>query len=580
MSTIRRLPDQLVNQIAAGEVIERPAAVVKELVENAIDAGATMIDVTLRDGGASLIAVQDDGKGMRPDELSLAVERHATSKLPDDDLVNIRTLGFRGEALPSIGAVARLTLTSRPQGQAEAYVLKVEGGVLTPAQPAAGAYGTKVDVRDLFFATPARLKFLKTPRTEGDHVRDTIQRLAMAHPAITFTLSEEGRTPLRLPGTAELGVRLAQILGDEFKQSALPVDLERGAVALRGQISLPTLNEATQRHQYLFVNGRPVRDRVLLGAIRAAYMDVLASDRHPLVALFLTVPPQEVDVNVHPAKAEVRFRDSQLIRGLIVSGLRHALTAGGQRTGTNVSHELLTRLQPAGGHGSYTSPPAYAGQLAELQTSYYTPLARAEAPVPESAQQDFPLGAALAQLHGTYILAQTRAGFVIVDQHAAHERLTWEKLKAQQAASGVQRQALLLPEVVELGAADSDRVLEAGDKFAQMGLVIEGFGSGAIVVREIPALLAGADIGNLLRDIAAELAEGGDVQRLQTRLEEKLSTAACHGSVRAGRVLSAAEMNALLREMEATPLSGQCNHGRPTHVHLSLAEIEKLFGRR
>lgn len=608
---LRRLPDHLVNQIAAGEVIERPAAVVKELTENALDAGATRVDVTLRDGGASLIVIEDNGRGMTPDELELAVERHATSKLPDNDLVHIRTLGFRGEALPSIGSVARLSLLSRPAGQEQAYELKVEGGVKSPVRPAPGGFGTRIEVRDLFYATPARLKFLKTPRTESDHIRDSLLRLAMAHPHIAFSLTEEGRTPLRLSAADALPVRLRQILGDEFGQSALPVDLERGAVRLSGQISLPTLNESTQRHQYLFVNGRPVRDRVLLGAIRAAYMDVLAHDRHPLVALFLSVPPEDVDVNVHPAKAEVRFRDSQLIRGLIVSGLRHALAAGGQRTATSVSHELLERLQPAqsmappviaplyapisnssypsypaasgGGRGGYyAAPGASTAQLAEVSAVGFAPQMRATEAVPEQLQDavHYPLGGAVGQIHNTYILSQTHDGFVITDQHAAHERLTWEKLKAQQAAAGVVRQALLLPEVIELDAGDLSRVLSAAPRLAQLGLVVEEFGHGALVVREIPALLNGADIPALVRDIAGELAEGGDVQRLQIRLEEVLSTQACHGSVRAGRALTVPEMNQLLREMEATPLSGQCNHGRPTHVKLSLADIEKLFGRR
>lgn len=587
MSELRRLPDHLVNQIAAGEVIERPAAVVKELAENALDAGATRVDVTLQGGGASLIVVDDNGKGMRPDELELAVERHATSKLPDDDLVHIRTLGFRGEALPSIGAVARLSLTSRPAGQAEAYVLKVEGGVRTPAAPAAGSFGTRLEVRDLFFATPARLKFLKTPRTEGDHVRDHLQRLAMAHPQVAFSLTEEGRAPLRFAAAADLSTRLQQILGEDFAGNSLPVDLERGSYRLTGQISLPTLNEGTQRHQYLFVNGRPVRDRLLLGAVRAAYMDVLAHDRHPLVALFLQLPPEDVDVNVHPAKAEVRFRDAPLVRGLIVTGLRHALAAGAQRSASTVSHELLNRLPqqpsfvPPASAGGYA--PRFTTQLAEQTYLYNAPLvpqARAEAAAPEPIDVQHPLGAAVAQIHNTYILAQTADGLVLVDQHAAHERLVWEKLKAEQAESGIKRQALLLPEVVDLSTGDAERLLGKLDELTALGLVIEGFGHGSVVVREIPVLLGGADIHQLLRDLAGDLAEGGDIQRLRTRLEERLSSAACHGSVRAGRALNLTEMNELLRAMEKTPFSGQCNHGRPTHVHLTLADVEKLFGRR
>lgn len=589
---LRKLPDHLVNQIAAGEVIERPAAVVKELVENAIDAGATRIDVVLRDGGASLIQITDNGRGMSPEELELAIERHATSKLPTDDLVNIRTLGFRGEALPSIGAVARLSILSRRAESDQAHVIKVEGGMKTPVAPSAGAQGTRVEVRDLFFATPARLKFLKSPRTEGDHVRDVLERLAMAHPEIGFSYTEEGRSPGRWPGPVDLAGRLAAVMGEEFGQSSLPVDMARADITLTGRISLPTLNDATQRHQYLFVNGRPVRDRVLLGAIRAAYMDVLAHDRHPRVALFFTIPPEEVDVNVHPAKTEVRFRDAQLVRGLIVSGLRHALAAGGQRTSVNVANDLVQRLQPSYAPVySQSASPYPAAQLADpSRILYHAPLeaalpdlapqpaARAE--IAEVSEQIYPLGAAVAQVHGTYILAQSQQGMVLVDQHAAHERLTWEKLKAQLAETGIARQPLLIPEVLEIDPRDAERLLAAGDALAELGLMIEGFGQGALVVREVPALLARADIKALLRDVASELAEGGGVTTLRQRIDDVLSSMACHGSVRAGRPMTIAEMNQLLREMEATPLSGTCNHGRPTHVTLSLADIEKLFGRR
>lgn len=585
---LRRLPDQLVNQIAAGEVIERPAAVVKELVENAIDAGATKIDIVLRDGGASLIQITDNGRGMSADELDLAIERHATSKLPDDDLVNIRTLGFRGEALPSIGSVARLSLLSRTAGSDQAHIIRVEGGVKSPVAPAAGAQGTRVEVRDLFFATPARLKFLKTPRTEGDHVRDALERLAMAHPEIGFSFTEEGRTPGRWPGPAALPDRLAAVLGEEFGASSLPVDMARGDITLTGRISLPTLNDSTQRHQYLFVNGRPVRDRVLLGAIRAAYMDVLAHDRHPKVALFFQIPPEEVDVNVHPAKTEVRFRDAQLVRGLIVSGLRHALAAGGQRTALNVANDLIGRLQPVAPLPAYhpRTGQVYSAQMAEPMRTYNAPLPElaqqpaARAEVAEVSESIYPLGAAVAQIHGTYILAQSRQGMVLVDQHAAHERLTWEKLKSQLAETGVTRQPLLIPEVVDIDARDAERLIAAAEQLAELGLVVEAFGQGALVVREVPALLAKADIKALLRDIAAEIAEGGGVTTLKARIDDVLSSMACHGSVRAGRALNIAEMNQLLREMEATPLSGTCNHGRPTHVTLSLPDIEKLFGRR
>lgn len=592
MSTpvLRRLPDHLVNQIAAGEVIERPAAVVKELVENAIDAGSTRIDVVLRDGGAALIQITDNGRGMSADELALAVERHATSKLPTDDLVHIRTLGFRGEALPSIGSVARLSILSRTANSDQAHVITVEGGEKSAVAPAAGAQGTRVEVRDLFYATPARLKFLKSPRTEGDHVRDVLERLAMAHPEVAFSYTEEGRSPGRWPGPVDLAGRLSAVMGEEFGQSSLPVDMARGDITLTGRISLPTLNDSTQRHQYLFVNGRPVRDRVLLGAIRAAYMDVLAHDRHPRVALFFTIPPEEVDVNVHPAKTEVRFRDAQLVRGLIVSGLRHALAAGGQRTSVNVANDLVQRLQPAyqpaPQQRSFYQAPAYTSpQLADtVRDLYHAPL---DAPAPLAKtevaaldEQIYPLGAAVAQIHNTYILAQSQQGLVLVDQHAAHERLTWEKLKAQLEDTGVARQPLLIPEVVEIDDRDAERLLQAGEQLADLGLLVESFGQGALVVREVPALLARADIKALLRDVAAELAEGGGVTTLKKRLDDVLSSMACHGSVRAGRPMNIAEMNQLLREMEATPLSGTCNHGRPTHVTLSLPDIEKLFGRR
>ncbi len=597
---LRRLPDHLVNQIAAGEVIERPAAVVKELVENAIDAGATRIDVVLRDGGASLIQITDNGRGMRADELELAVERHATSKLPTDDLVYINSLGFRGEALPSIGSVARLSILSRTADDAEAHIIKVEGGVRTPVAPAAGPQGTRVEVRDLFFATPARLKFLKSARTEGDHVRDVLERLAMAHPEIAFSYTEEGRSPGRWPGPTDLAQRLAAVLGEEFGQSSLEVDMARGDITLTGRISLPTLNDSTQRHQYLFVNGRPVRDRVLLGAIRAAYMDVLAHDRHPRVALFFTIPPAEVDVNVHPAKTEVRFRDAQLVRGLIVSGLRHALAAAGQRTAVNVANDLVQRLQPAYsaapsyqpayqqaalpmGQMAETSRPLYAAQPLSQQTYVLPELApqpAARAEVADVSEQIYPLGAAVAQIHNTYILAQSQQGMVLVDQHAAHERLTWEKLKAQLAETGIARQPLLIPEVIDIDPRDAERIDAASAQLAELGLVVESFGQGAVVVREVPALLAKANVKALLRDVASELAEGGGVTTLKQRIDDVLSSMACHGSVRAGRPMNIAEMNQLLREMEVTPLSNTCNHGRPTHITLSLADIEKLFGRR
>ncbi len=615
---IRRLPETLVNQIAAGEVVERPAAAVKELVENALDAGARHIDVVLRDGGRALIAVTDDGCGMTPEELTLAVERHATSKLPDDDLVHISTLGFRGEALPSIGAVARLTVTSRPAAAEEAWALSVEGGKLGKPQPAAHPKGTRVEVRDLFFATPARLKFLKTARTEVSHAQDTVNRLAMAHPQVGFTLSDGERKLIGLaPAEGELFEvrlkRLSALMGRDFADNALAIDAEREGIRLTGYVGLPTLNRGNAQQQYLFVNGRPVRDKLLYGAIRGAYQDFLARDRHPLVALFLEVPPEAVDVNVHPAKAEVRFRDPGLVRGLIVSATKHALAQAGHRASTTVSETALGALRPQSGPVAYqgswgqgnwggartTLPRGLAEATAEYNAPLHAPqgagqlpgLDRAPAAVAASAQalareaaepeaESFPLGAARAQLHGTYVVAQTADGIVIVDQHAAHERLVYERMKQQLGESGVKRQMLLLPEVVELEESAAARIAERTAELEELGLVVEAFGPGAVVVREVPALLGEVDVAGLIRDLADELAELGEALALRERLEHVCGTLACHGSVRAGRRLNPDEMNALLRQMEATPHSGQCNHGRPTYVELKLADIEKLFGRR
>ncbi|MGF1593137.1 MAG: DNA mismatch repair endonuclease MutL [Kiloniellaceae bacterium] len=617
---IRRLPETLVNQIAAGEVVERPAAAVKELVENALDAGARHIDVVLRDGGRALIAVTDDGCGMTPEELVLAVERHATSKLPDDDLVHIASLGFRGEALPSIGAVSRLTVTSRPAGADEAWSISVEGGRVGRPAPAAHPKGTRVEVRDLFFATPARLKFLKAARTEVMHAQDAVNRLAMAHPAVGFTLGDGERKAIGLaPAEGDLFEgrlkRLGALMGRDFADNALPIDAEREGIRLTGYIGLPTLNRGNAQHQYLFVNGRPVRDKLLYGAIRGAYQDFLARDRHPLVALFLDLPPEEVDVNVHPAKAEVRFRDPGLVRGLIVSACKHALAQAGHRASTTVSQGALGALRPQSAptwNASALNAPNWGGQrttlprgLAEATAAYHAPLdrtwgqpqghadhlpgldrapaavaAQAQTAAREAAAEGFPLGAARAQLHGTYVVAQTTDGIVIVDQHAAHERLVYERMKQQLCDSGVKRQLLLLPEVVELEETAAQRIAERAEELADLGLVVEAFGPGAVVVREVPALLGEVDVQGLLRDLADELAELGEALALRERLEQVCGTLACHGSVRAGRRLNAEEMNALLRQMEATPHSGQCNHGRPTYVELKLADIEKLFGRR
>jgi DNA mismatch repair protein MutL len=588
--TIRLLPPVLVNRIAAGEVIERPAAAVKELVENAIDAGASRIDVALKEGGQNLIAVVDNGGGMTADELALAVERHCTSKLPDDDLLRIAALGFRGEALPSIGAVSRMRIVSRPPSAENAWEITVEAGKKSAPAPAAHPAGTRIEVRDLFFATPARLKFLKTPRTERDLAVDAVRRLAMAYPAVSFTVTaDEERVLLRLTAAAEPGTatarraRLAALLGRDFAENSVEIDAERGGFRLSGLIGLPTLNRAAPRDQYLVVNGRPVRDKLLVGAVRGAYQDVLARDRHPMVALFLDGPADEIDVNVHPAKAEVRFRDTAQVRGLIVGALRNALAAAGHRASSTVATAAIAAFRPgwAGAAGAnmprfaFPPPPVRSLALAESANNFLRP-------TEESAAQttDAPLGTPRALLHGTYILAETPTGIVLVDQHAAHERLVYERMKEALAARGVARQALLLPEVVELDETGAARLAARAGELAEFGLLIEPFGPGAIVVREVPALLAGLDVAGLVRDLADELAEWGDTLALKERIETMCGTLACHTSVRAGRHLSPAEMEALLRQMEATPNSGQCNHGRPTYVALDLADIERLFGRR
>ena len=596
---LRRLPSNLVNQIAAGEVVERPASAVKELVENAIDAGAHRIAVTLKEGGRTFISVVDDGIGMNAEELQLAVDRHCTSKLSDDDLTHIRTLGFRGEALPSIASVSRFTITSRPHadraGAGSAWSLEINGGAKAEPRPAAHPPGTRVEVRDLFFATPARLKFLKEPRTESGHVADAMRRLAMAHPAVAFRLESEERTLIDLAAAISRLERLAAIMGREFADNALAIDANREGFRLTGFAGLPTLNRPTGQHQYLFVNGRPVRDKLLAGAVRGAYQDFLARDRHPMVALFLEAPPEMVDVNVHPAKTEVRFRDAGIVRGLIVGALRTALAAAGHRASTTVSDAALGAFRPHTGYstalpmggGSWTGSTAPRG-LAEAAAQFMAPLdglsARVELPAEnaggEIASGNYPLGVARAQLHETYIVAQTDRGVVIVDQHAAHERLTHEKLKNQLEADGVKRQALLLPEVVDVGEDGARRLAGRQAELAEMGLVLEPFGLGAVVVRETPAVLGDVDIQGLVRDLADELAEMGDHLALKEKVEQVCGTLACHTSVRAGRRLTVEEMNALLRQMEATPHSGQCNHGRPTYVELKLADIERLFGRR
>jgi DNA mismatch repair protein MutL len=587
---IRQLPPVIVNRIAAGEVIERPAAAVKELVENAIDAGASRIEIVLRDGGQALIAVTDDGAGMEKDELELAVERHCTSKLPDDDILEIKALGFRGEALPSIGAVSRLRIVSRPHGHDSAWEIVVEGGAKRAPTPAAHPPGTRVEVRDLFFATPARLKFLKTPRSERDQAVDAVKRLAMACPTVAFTIiGDDDRVLLRLARADSRESRLGALLGRDFTENSVPVAAERAGFRLTGLIGLPTLNRGLPRDQYLVVNGRPVRDKLLVGAVHGAYQDVLARDRHPVVALFLDGPAAEIDVNVHPAKAEIRFRDAALIRGLVVGALRHALEAAGMRSSTTASLAALTAFRQGtlAGDGAqspqprFSFPPSTLPQgLAETGNTFLAPRDSGETGAAAEAPADSVLGTARAQLHGTYILAETATGIVLVDQHAAHERLVYERMKEALAAHGVARQTLLLPEIVELDPALAARLAARADELAEFGLVLEAFGAGAVIVREVPALVAGLDVRALVRDLADELAEWGDALALQERVESVCGTLACHSSVRAGRRLAPAEMDALLRQMEVTPNSGQCNHGRPTFVTLALSDIERLFGRR
>ncbi|ACL62108.1 DNA mismatch repair endonuclease MutL [Methylobacterium nodulans] len=611
---VRRLDPVLVDRIAAGEVVERPAAAVKELVENAIDAGATSIEVTIQAGGRRLIRVLDDGIGMGPEDLALAVERHATSKLPEGDLDRIDTLGFRGEALPSIGAVARLSLVSRTAEAESGHGLVVDAGIKGPVRPVAAERGTRVEVTDLFAATPARLKFLKSDRAEAGAVAEILRRLAVAHPQIRFTLRGEGGAGLTFPAETGQGSwlrRLAAVLGADFAANSVPVSLEREGFALDGHIGLPTFHRAAATHMHFVVNGRPVRDRLLLGAVRGAYADVMASDRHPVLALALTCDPTEVDVNVHPAKTEVRFREPGLVRGLIVSAIHEALRREGGRASGSVAAKTLESLRPAQGpllplrrpdpppaapRGSgrvesfaqdFLGAPEAAEQPAgfadEAQAAFagaaMPPGADWREPAPEPASPTHPLGAARAQLHETYIVAQTQDGIVIVDQHAAHERLVYERLKRERAAGGIARQLLLIPDVVELDPAEADRLAEAAGDLEALGLVLEAFGHGAVLVREVPAALAGGSVRALLADVVDVLQEGG-ADPLARRLDAVLSRMSCHGSIRAGRRLRPEEMNALLREMEATPLSGQCNHGRPTYVELKLHDIERLFGRR
>ncbi|HUL89724.1 MAG TPA: DNA mismatch repair endonuclease MutL [Pseudolabrys sp.] len=598
---VRQLSEAVVNRIAAGEVVERPASVVKELVENALDAGAHRIDVLTDGGGRRLIRVTDDGEGMTRADLELAIERHATSKLDGDDLMSIRTLGFRGEALPSIGAAARLIITTRHASEPHAWSISVDAGERSTVKPAALAQGTTVEVRDLFYATPARLKFLKTDRSEAEAVREVVRRLAMSRPDVSFTLAGEERAPVTW-GAADSDqiTRLGDVLGADFRANAIAIDAEREGVRVSGFAGLPTLSRANSLGQYLFVNGRPVRDKLLYGSVRAAYADYLPRDRHPLLALFVSLDAREVDVNVHPAKTEVRFRDGALVRGLIVHALKDALAREGQRASTTGGSATIATFRPAAAprRGTYDwrrSPArpagfapmrsaAAAGFADAAQVAFDVGEPAADAAVasfePAADQIDRPLGAARAQVHETYIVAQTRDGLVIVDQHAAHERIVYERMKAAIEKSGIARQILLIPEVVELDEADATRLASRADELARFGLVIETFGTGAVAVRETPSLLGEVDVRGLIGDLAEHMAEWDDSLPLERRLLHVSATMACHGSVRAGRRLKPDEMNALLREMEAVPNSGQCNHGRPTYVELKLTDIERLFGRR
>ena len=596
---IRQLDEAAVNRIAAGEVVERPASAVKELVENALDAGATRITVDYADGGKTLIRVTDNGCGMTEDDLPLALTRHATSKIDGSDLLNIQSFGFRGEALPSLGAVGRLAITSRAAGR-DAAVLRVDGGTEARVRPAAAPPGTQVELRDLFFATPARLKFMRSDRAEAQAIADVVKRLAMAEPAVGFTLNDVGREPARVVFRADpqsgdlfdaLVGRLAQVLGREFCENAVRIDAEREGLRLHGFAGLPTYSRGAAVAQFLFVNGRPVRDKMLTGALRAAYADFLSRDRHPAAALFLTCNPQLVDVNVHPAKSEVRFRDPGMARGLIVSALRHALAEAGHRASSTVADGMLgaARVELASprvyqmdrpiGVPRSIAEPDFVLAFQEMAAEYAARTVEPSAQETEPEAQDLPLGVARGQVHENYIVAQTVDGMVIVDQHAAHERLVYEKLKRQMVENGVAAQALLIPEIVELSLDDCARLLGQADKLAALGLRFEPFGGNAIAVRETPAVLGEVNAEALLRDVLDELDDLGESDLVQARIEAILSRMACHGSVRSGRRMRAEEMNALLREMEATPHSGQCNHGRPTYVELKLADIERLFGR-
>ncbi|MEM9734944.1 MAG: DNA mismatch repair endonuclease MutL [Pseudomonadota bacterium] len=619
--TVRRLAENIVNQIAAGEVIERPASVVRELLDNAVDAGASRIDITTSGGGRALVRVGDNGRGMSAKDLEMAVERHCTSKLTDD-LGAIATLGFRGEALPSIGSVARLTIRSRRAEDETGWEIQVDGGRVSEVRPAPMNPGTIVEVADLFYATPARLKFLKTDRAEDNATTDVIKRIVLGHPHIHFAVNGSDRQTVDYAATEESTTRLAQVLGDEFVENALEIDAEREGVELAGHTSLPTFNRGNAQHQFIYVNGRPVKDRQLTGAVRGAYMDFLSRYRHPVLALFITIDPALVDVNVHPAKAEVRFRDAQLVRGLIVGALREAISSAGHRASSEGGVDLAAAFKPGGlgekvaamaqqqresANGAFSTAGQYRGE--GNQNYDWTQSVHAPPPEPVAAANGFaeqsqarfehdmppvaarleqqdegpvhaPLGAARAQVHKNYIVSQTDDGLVIVDQHAAHERLVYERMKAELATSGIAGQMLLIPDIIEMPEEDANRLLGYAEDLSRFGLVIESFGPGSVAVRETPAILGEVDSKALLSDLVDEIAEWGSADGVGAKIDHVAATMACHGSVRSGRILQAPEMNQLLRDMEATPNSGQCNHGRPTYVELKLADIERLFGRR
>ncbi|MDG2005562.1 MAG: DNA mismatch repair endonuclease MutL [Novosphingobium sp.] len=600
MPEIRRLPEDLINRIAAGEVVERPASALKELVENAIDAGASSIAVRLGTGGLDLIEVSDDGCGMSVEEIALSLERHATSKLPDEQIEQVATLGFRGEALPSIASVARLTIESRVRSASEGWRRVVDHGQVTDDGPAGLPPGSHIRVEQLFGKVPARRKFLRSARSEYAACLDIVRRLAMARPEVGFTLEHDGRRTLAVQPGEELATRVSRLIARELAEDGVVIDVERGPARLTGVAGLPTFNRGVADHQYLFVNGRPVRDKLLIGAVRGAYSDMLARGRHAVLALFLELPPSELDVNVHPAKTEVRFRDPAFIRGFIVGGLRHALEAQGQRSAQAPAASAMGKWQsdlvdertPTSSLQSlfarqHSEPQARVSEGGKVWRSYeqdlmLKPEARAEeAEALSGDAAQYPLGVARGQVAETYIIAEAEDGLVIVDQHAAHERLVLERLKAAGAGeTGARSQALLLPEVVELEEPACDRLEERAKQLGTLGLVIERFGPAAMLVRSVPAALAGGNVHALVQDIADDLAANGEALLLGERLDHVLATMACHGSVRAGRTLSVVEMNALLREMEVTPRSGQCNHGRPTWVKLAHGDIEKLFGRK